>query len=540
MSRPSSFFDAPFTKITYFFLRLARLIIDFIARVISFLFIPDRKGKDFLPPIKDQLLLMPATEIAKKIRSREVTSQHVVQVFINRIKETNNLVNAVIDSRFEEALEEARQVDKLLDCPNNNIPSIEEKPFLGVPYTGKDSIPVKGMVLTGGIYCRSNVRATEDCPVSRLIHESGAICLGVTNVPESTFWFDSHNMIWGRTNNPYDLSCIPGGSSGGNAAAIAACMAPFGVGGDLAGSIRIPCFYCGIFGHKTTPGIVPSEGQYPDPGDERQKYLSFGPMTRFAGDLIPMLKAMANKESLKRHLPDIESPVKLSSLKVFYMEDLGDPFCTPVNHEVRQKLREAVSHMKDVIGCEVIPIKIPQLRHAMNIFFENMKVEGYPTHGQTLTDYQGSVTGWWEFLKGLFGCSKYTMSSLAFVIYQDLFLHIPRQEKFIEMRAYLKSHLSSLLSGNGVLFFPTHPEPAIKHRTTILKSHNAATYTGVFSVLELPVTQCPLGLSSHGLPIGIQVISAPFQDRLTLAVAQEMERRFGGWVPPSCVDIKRM
>ena len=164
--------------------------------------------------------------------------------------------------------------------------------------------------------------------------------VGVTNVPEYCFWFDSQNMIFGRTNNPYDLSRIPGGSSGGQAAVISYAGSIVGNASDIGGSIRMPAAFCGIFGHKPTPGIIPTHGHHPRIPMERQRFLSFGPLTRYASDLIPMFKVMAGGEDIvKKFVPKIDEPVNFRGVNVYWMDDnYDDPLTTPVDPEIKKAI----------------------------------------------------------------------------------------------------------------------------------------------------------------------------------------------------------
>ena len=497
------------------------------------MFSKSKKGVDNLPPIRHEILLMSATEIAAKIREQVITSSEVVKIFIERIHEVDPFINAVISRRFDEAVEEARLVDAIIA---NGAANFAQQPFLGVPFTGKDSIPVKGLVLTGGIYSRANEIAAEDAPVTKLLKDSGAICLGITNVPETTFWYDSHNTIFGRTNNPYDLTRIPGGSSGGQAAILSAAGSVFGNGGDAAGSIRLPSYFCGIFGHKATPITINRDMMYPPLGGSREKFLSFGPMCRYAKDLVPMFKVMAGEERVKRYNLRLDEPVDLSSLKVFYMEETNDLMASPMNEEMRESLVSVAKHF-ETLGCKVQKVSIPQLRYSLALFLENMKSTDLPSQSETMTDFNGKVNLGTEILKACFSKSNHTSSCLLFVAFQELILARNKDERFIRMRDELKQLFEDMLLDDGIFLYPTLNEAAIKHRTTFLKCNNPAIYTGVFSVLEMPATQCPIGLNRDGLPKGLQVITAPFQDRLSLAAAAEIERKFGGWVPPCKVDL---
>lgn len=195
-----------------------RLVMECTAAVIGF-FVKSRKGIDYLPPISDPILLQSATELADKIKNRVIKSELVVRAFIERIRAADGFVNAVVDERYEDAIAEARAIDQQIEAGASA--DLLAKPFLGVPFSGKDSIAVAGLKFTAGLVCRRDEIAYEDAGAVANLKKAGAICICITNVPEFCFWFDSDNKVHGRTNNPYDLSRIPGGSTGGNAALIA-------------------------------------------------------------------------------------------------------------------------------------------------------------------------------------------------------------------------------------------------------------------------------------------------------------------------------
>lgn len=252
------------------------------------------ESKKKLPPIRNPLLVQSAMQLAKKIRRKEVSSVEVVQAYIDRIQEVNPLLNAVIKDRFDAALQEATQVDKLIEEESGGEEVLEDRlPLLGVPLSVKGSYALQGMPHTTGLVSRRGVVATVDAAAVALLKRAGAIPMGVTNTSELCMWSESHNHLYGITNNPHDLERTPGGSSGGEGSILAAAGAVIGIGSDIGGSIRMPCFFNGIFGHKTTPGVVSSENHYPPCSGRHAEYGCYGPMCRYAEDLLPMLKIMA-------------------------------------------------------------------------------------------------------------------------------------------------------------------------------------------------------------------------------------------------------
>lgn len=165
-----------------------------------------------------------------------------------------------MDERFEAALEEAKKIDKDIENDVISAKDFAQKPFLGVPFTSKESTACKGLSNSFALVCRKGAIAKEDANVVALMKNAGGILLAVTNIPQLNLWQETSNPVFGITNNPYNTTRNVGGSSGGEASIIAACGSPFGIGTDIGGSIRIPCYMCGIFGHKISNGLTSTKG----------------------------------------------------------------------------------------------------------------------------------------------------------------------------------------------------------------------------------------------------------------------------------------
>ncbi|RWS13754.1 fatty-acid amide hydrolase 2-like protein [Dinothrombium tinctorium] len=519
--------------------KLLRFVLDLIVSLIE-LFIPSKNGRRYLPPIKEPILLQSAVSLSESIKQGKLKSEDVVKAFISRIKEVDQLVNAVVDERFEEAIKEAQEVDrKLAAIHSGNHEAGEDAilklPLLGVPFTGKDSIAIKSMALTVGVLARKSKKADEDAVSIANIRKAGAIPIALTNVPELCMWYDSDNNLYGRSNNPYDLSRIPGGSTGGNGACIAYAGSVIGIGGDIGGSIRIPSFCCGIFGHKTTPGIVDIKGHYPDVG-ERVKFLSFGPMTRYACDLKPLLKAMAG-ENIKK-LPKIDEKVDFKKLKIFYAEESGEALTSQVDPEIRQAIKKVVEYFTNTHECQATRHKFKAFENSYDIYSHTLFASPAPTYASLLKENRGEFNLLVELFKSLFGLSAHT---LPILLVASLEKFIPKYDEnvrndpdYVKMCSELKQELHSLLGDDSVFIYPCHPVIAPKHKTTIPKYFNF-TYAGVFNFLDVAITQCPTGLNKDGVPLGVQVVATSCNDHLTIAIAEELERAFGGWKPPSDV-----
>uniref|UniRef100_A0AAQ6A0W2 Amidase domain-containing protein n=1 Tax=Amphiprion ocellaris TaxID=80972 RepID=A0AAQ6A0W2_AMPOC len=484
---------------------------------------PTVSGKK-LPPVSNPLLLLSATQLAKKIRRREVSSVEVVQAYIDRIQEVNPLLNAVVKDRFAAALQEAAQVDKLIEEETGGEEVLEDRlPLLGVPLSVKESFALLGMPFTTGMISRRRVVATVDSPLVAQLKRAGAIPLGVTNTSELCMWGESHNHLYGITSNPYDLERTSGGSSGGEGSILGGAGAVIGVGSDIGGSIRIPCFFNGIFGHKTTPGVVSCENQYPPTSGRQDEYLSSGPMCRYAEDLLPMLKIMAGP---KAHMLSLNTKVDLKKLRFFTIpHDGGSAFTYPVSKDLIDIQRKVVRRLEADFGVKVQEVQFPELRYGFQIWDTYMGLpdkEGKPPKPFAELMGEPGRPAWpvWELLKWMIGKSEHT---LAGAIKSSSFI--------IQQKEKLQKEVEELLGTDGVFFYPSHPRVAPKHHHPLFRPFDF-TYTGIINILGLPITQCPLGLNEEGLPLGVQVVGGKLQDHLTLAVALYLENTFGGWRDP--------
>lgn len=516
--------------------RALNISLNFLSFLVSLLFPPKRSA---LPVIDDHNLITPATKLSQQIKDGHITSEELVESFISRIKKINPLINAVVDRRFEQALKEAREIDrKITDARNGEgDKSILSLPLVGVPTSVKETISVDGYAFTGGLLGRRLIKAPKHADAVKLLIDNGMIPMALTNTPEMAMWWDCSNPVYGRTNNPYDLSRIPGGSSGGEGALISSAGSVVGIGSDIAGSIRIPCGFCGIFGHKPTPFVVSTEGMYPTVKGEREKLLGLGPMTRYACDLKPMLKILAGPKVDKLKL---DEPVDLKKIKIFYIEDLLDPLARGCNSDILEGVRGAVNHLVEKYKVQAEKITFQEFRYGFLLWSAEANTEANsPTMAQQFKDGRADeLNPIVELVKKMFQMSEHNMTSIMAATLEKFSPTFgSRGNKILTKRAAeLRHKFNEMLGDDGILLVPTHPEPAPKHFTTLLKIFNVS-YTSVTTVLQAPITQCPLGLSKEGLPFGVQIMARPYNDRLTIEVAQELEKAFGGWLSPCRVDV---
>ncbi|KAJ8915132.1 hypothetical protein NQ315_000384 [Exocentrus adspersus] len=483
-----------------------------------------------MPPITDLLLLESATSIAYKIRTGKIKSVQVLDSFIARIEEVNPLLNCVVANRFEEARKEARAADELVESGAIPVEALaEQKPLLGVPFTTKDCIPIKGMIHSSGLVKRKHIVASEDAEAVARLRRAGAIPIALTNVSELCMWWESANNVHGRSNNPYNTNRIVGGSSGGEGCAQASAVSAFGIGSDIGGSIRMPSFFNGVFGHKPSPGTVPNHGQYPAPvTSEQARFLGLGPICRRAEDLLPLLKIIANPE-LK-----LNEAVDVKKLRWFYQEsDGGANFVSPVAQDIKALFGKVAAHLQKAYGIKATKVFYKRFLKSAPMWFANMKSPNGPSFQEQLANLNGSINPGLELLKWTFRMSEHTFIGIMTCLFEKggCSYGDEKYEYLVAERNELRRELLDLLGDDGVFLYPTHPTAAPYHNEPLAKPFNFS-YTAVINVLGLPATHCPMGLDRDGLPIGLQVVAKEGNDRLCLAVAREIEKAFGGWVPP--------
>ncbi|KAK9884495.1 hypothetical protein WA026_007336 [Henosepilachna vigintioctopunctata] len=487
---------------------------------------PRRKVQVSKP--ENKLLMLSATKLAKLIRERKISSVDVIRAYIHRIKEVNPLINAVVENRFEKAIKEAEEVDDSLKRSNSTESLQANKPLLGVPLTVKASCKLSGMDFSVGLNIRKHIKADSDGHTVARIKSSGAIPLLVSNTPESGISWYCHNNLTGITCNPYDISRSSGGSSGGEGALVGSGASVIGIGSDIAGSIRLPAMWCGVFGHKPTPRIVSLEGHFPYPvGDNTLDYFTMGPITRYAEDLKLLLDIMTPPESV--HNLKLNEKVNLSKLRIYCMPEFPKNFITPnVDDAIKHGVETAANFLENKCGSEIMKennFKENLLYCYVYSVFLILQLGGI---SDPLKAENRNVM--LELVKASVGKSEFTIGYLFYIIMQKLNIS-SFYNKFNGMNEDLKKNLMEALGDDGVLICPTYSRVASKN-SHVLCHFLGLTYLMPFNTIGFPSTQVPCGRNRDGLPIGLQVVAAPKQDRLCLAVAEELEKCFGGWLPP--------
>ncbi|GIY11309.1 fatty-acid amide hydrolase 2 [Caerostris darwini] len=390
------------------------------------------------------------------------------------------------------------------------------------------------MKQTCGLVRSKDHRADKDGGASDMYRKAGAIPFIVTDVPELCMWWESSNHVNGLTKNPYDNTRTVGGSSGGEGAVITSASSIMGVGNDIAGSIRIPASFCGIYGHKPSRDIVPNWGMFPYSEVELEKedrsldFVSTGPMCRYVQDLPLLLKALSGNDKRLQW----DAKVNFRNVKVYYIEEVPGILHAAVP-DVKKSIQTAVKHFSDEYGVQAVPLRIPELQYSFHIWDSKLLEYDGPPFTFYLKGQDDNLNLMLELFKSLFRCSDHTLPAIYYGIVgkrsKDSFYQFCLDKyKEIERR------FQEIFEEDAILLVPTHPEPPPHYLMTIPMYPNIA-YTCIYNILGYPSTQIPAGLSK-GVPIGIQAVSAQFKDHLTLAAAAELDKVFGGWISPGPID----
>ncbi len=472
-----------------------------------------------------------AVALGDAIRRRDLSAVDVMEAHLELLERNASRLNAVVAERFAQARAEARAVDERVAGAVFRGESIDaDQPLLGVPFTVKESIALAGMPHSAGVLARRERRATQTATVVKRLIDAGAIPVGVTNTSELTLWLESENPVYGRTNNPYDVSRTAGGSSGGEGAAVGSGGSVFGVAADIGGSIRVPALFCGVFGHKPSPGLVPNTGLWPSTGGVAQSMLGVGPLTRRAEDLLPLLRIISGPDGWDTQTIEMEigdpAAVSLDGLQVTVVEDSSR---RPMARELRDARERAVGALVSA-GARARSVSLPSWRNATLPFLAALQNTGEdPRRVIALLREAGESAANLRSL--LFGGAQHTLPTRLTVLAEALPSSGSARARLLAQASELAAEVVAAI-GDGVLLHPAQLSVAPPHRRTYGRPW-ITTPASVFNLAGVPVTEVPLGLGPEGLPVGVQVAAAHGSDHLTIAIALELEAVFGGWVRPS-------
>jgi Asp-tRNA(Asn)/Glu-tRNA(Gln) amidotransferase A subunit family amidase len=458
--------------------------------------------------------------MAEQVRERKVSPLELVEAHSARIEKINPQINAFVQLDREGAIAQAQAAEDAV-MRNQKL-----GPLHGVPISIKSSIDVAGMRCEAGTKLRAGHVAQADAPLVGRLRSAGAIILGLTNTPELLMAWETDNLLCGRTNNPWDLTRTAGGSSGGEAAAIASGCSAGGMGSDGGGSIRVPAHFCGICGLKPTPGRIPATGHYPQSVGPFALLGVVGPMARTSSDLKLLFHAMQG--------PDIGDPSaapvslrwpesrELKKLRVGYFEDDGR---TPVTPETAAAVRQAAEGLRSA-GFTVEAFRPDGLEKARQLWWKFFGVAGGMLLGPLTRGRESDLSPILkEFNAWVAAEPPHTAQTLLDTwIERDLV----RMQVFEQM-----NHFPLLLCPVASIPAFRHGERGWKIEGKTVQYLDAWSYCEWFNLLGMPAAAVPVACSAEGLPIGMQIVARPWEEEVVLSVAEMLDEISGGFrMPP--------
>jgi Asp-tRNA(Asn)/Glu-tRNA(Gln) amidotransferase A subunit family amidase len=465
--------------------------------------------------VSAEILSLSAAALARKIRAREISSREVTQAYLSRIADWNPRLNAIVHLDAEGALDQARAADEALA---NGRPAGR---LHGVPLTMKASIDVRGLRSECGSRFRQGYVAERDATLVDRLRRAGAVFLGTTNTPDMLMAYETDNYLCGRSNNPWDLGRTPGGSSGGETAAIAAGCSPAGFGSDGGGSIRVPAHFSGICGLKPTPGVIPRTGHWPSCVGPSAFLGLVGPMARDAEDLQLLLEITAGPD---RRDPS-SAPVDVTEPGIESLKQGRVGWCAghesaPVTDETAAAVENAAKALERR-GFRLERFSLDGLEDAVRVWWILFGVAG-----ATLTKplIEGRESDVHPLSRGLFA-SPEEGEAMTY-------------EKFLGAwveRDRVRARLLGRMEGLTALLCPVASVPAFPHgqrEWTIsgqtVRYPRIFSYCQIFNLTGNPAAVVPAGESLEGLPIGVQVVGHPFADAAVTALARLIQNELGG------------
>jgi amidase len=445
----------------------------------------------------------------------------VAQAHLERIEQLNPALNAIV-TIAPDLLDRARQAEASL------MRGDTLGPLHGLPITIKDTIETAHLRSTSGSVLRAQFVPRDDAPSVARLRTAGAIILGKTNAAEMAMDYTADNPVFGRTNNPHDPSRSPGGSSGGEAAAIATCMSAGGLGSDLAGSIRIPAHFCGIVGLKPTTGSVPGAGQFPPSIGPYSLGAAIGPMARRVEDLRLLLGSLRETKVPLGTLAVNSLLNQSAAMRGCRVAWYTDDDVAPVTEETHRAVALAAIALNDA-GLIAEQRRPPGLERGYELW---LKLFSRASVVQLRNVYTGREEEGGDFVRWRLATADNTPA--------------PTLDDYISAwmeRDRIRLALNQWMTEVPLLVAPVGATPALKHETlkvtigvTTLSTFRAFSYSQAFNVFDLPSVSVPAGVSAEGLPIGVQIVGRPFAEETVLVAAAIVEEALGGWQPPKLCE----
>lgn len=430
------------------------------------------------------------TTLVESIKTRAISPVEAAEAYLDQISKLNPALNAVV-TVAPDVLDRAKAAEAAV-MRGDKLGALH-----GVPLTIKDTIETAGLRTTSGSTIRANYVPSHDAPAVARLKQAGAIILGKTNAAEMAMDYTADNPVFGRTNHPQNPKFTPGGSSGGEAVAIATGMSPGGLGSDLAGSVRIPAHFCGVAGLKPTTGRVPGEGQFPPSTGPYSLGAVIGPMARNVNDLRLLFRVLSG---------DHGSEIPLKGLRVAWYAEDG---VIPVTNETASAVRLAAVALN---AEERLPPHVARGNELWLKLFSRASVVQLRQVYAGRENEGGSFVSWRLANAG----------------------EAPPLDEYIAAwmeRDRLREELLRWMETTPLIIAPVGATPAYEHDTlkvtvrgSTMGTFRAFGYAQTFNVFDLPAVTVPAGRSNDGLPIGVQIVGRPNEEETVLAAAHVVEQ----------------
>ena len=458
-------------------------------------------------------------ETLERFRRKEISPVEVIAAHLERVQSLQPKLNAFVHLDAESALARARQAEAGIQRGE------PLRALTGIPLTVKSCIDVAGWPCPAGSLLRKEYVPASDATLVARLESAGAIFLGNTNTPEFLMAYETDNRVSGKTSNPWDLSKSAGGSSGGEAAAIASGCSMGGVGSDGGGSIRAPAHFCGICGLKPTPGRIPATGHFP-PGSGAFSWIGVvGPMARTVADVRALFEVMAGP-------------------------DAGDALSAPV--PLRQIRREELRGLRvGILESKAFGTATPETQAAVQRAGQLLNEQGFRVEPITLQGLDRALELWWFFFGPVIGdlirhSAKGQEELLSPMLREYLAITAAEPAATLESfmtactdRDLVRTEILRQMKDVPVLLSPVSSAPAFAHGAGNYRSGDAHNYRDTMRYCQwlnlagFPGLSLPMGKSREGLPINIQLIGRPHEEELLLAVGESLEQARGPWQPPT-------
>jgi amidase len=464
----------------------------------------------------DEIVLSPAVRQLELLRKRAVSVTELAEAHIRQIERLNPQLNAIVDFDAERVRAQAKRLDAAQETRG---------PLHGLPVTVKSSIATAGYLCEIGSRINKGDVPKEDAVVVARLRAAGALILGTTNCPEFLMAYETANLLHGRTRNPWDLDCSPGGSSGGESAAIAAGLSAGGLGSDSGGSVRQPAHATGICSLKPTPGRIPSRGHLPPCVGPFSTLGAIGPMARTMADVTVMFRTLSGQDPDEPGSAPLEyREATLEELRANTIGFFEDDGLVPVTPETRASVQAAAQALREA-GFRVEPFRPATLELLRKLWWKFFVQCGAMFYAPAIRGKEHQLSPIFkEFLEIAGSAPPFTASQLLDAWAE---LDLLRAKTLAELKAH------------PVLLCPVCSVPAFRHGERAWKVEgrtveylDSMRFTQWFNVLAAPAAVVPVGRSPEGLPIGVQIVARPYRDEITLGIAAIVDAAFGYRIPP--------